>query len=186
MSACTKFNRIGRAYPVLYQVEAIKEILKKSSTRGKSMSPRETAAGHRNGRIGRTSSCIPAITRDVCDPTMVKWCLEILLSFCLKIITYNFFTYFVVYVCVYMWLIVRGIIFFLDILMFMKLRVDLSIARRIWYWLSSTFKMKVGWDNDEVSHCLTILCHRKLRIYTWRVKGVILTIVLEVIFLLYL
>ncbi|XP_022996579.1 uncharacterized protein LOC111491777 [Cucurbita maxima] len=72
MSACAKFNRFGRVYPVLYQAEAIKEILKKSSTRGKSISPREPPAGHRNGRIGRTSSCIPAITKDVCDPTLVK------------------------------------------------------------------------------------------------------------------
>ncbi|XP_038885710.1 uncharacterized protein LOC120076007 isoform X2 [Benincasa hispida] len=65
MNACAKFNKIGRAYPVLYQAEAIKQILKKTS--------KSAVSAHRNGRIGRTSSCIPAITRDVCDnPTMVK------------------------------------------------------------------------------------------------------------------
>ncbi|GMN39998.1 hypothetical protein TIFTF001_009223 [Ficus carica] len=47
MNACSRFNKFGRTYPVLFQAEAIKEILKKNSTstgfssRAKSVSPRE-------------------------------------------------------------------------------------------------------------------------------------------------
>ncbi|XP_059318634.1 uncharacterized protein LOC132069240 [Lycium ferocissimum] len=59
MNACSKFNRIGRAYPVLFQAEAMREILKKS--RGKSLSPRD----NKKGGIARSSSCIPAITKDI-------------------------------------------------------------------------------------------------------------------------
>ncbi|KAI4316092.1 hypothetical protein L6164_024108 [Bauhinia variegata] len=63
MSACVKFNRLGRSYPVLYQAETIKEILKKSSrNRAKSISPRDN--GQNKGGIARSSSCIPAITRE--------------------------------------------------------------------------------------------------------------------------
>uniref|UniRef100_M0ZZQ5 Uncharacterized protein n=1 Tax=Solanum tuberosum TaxID=4113 RepID=M0ZZQ5_SOLTU len=53
MNACSKFNRLGRAYPVLYQAEAMREILKKS---------RDT---QKKGGIARSSSCIPAITKDI-------------------------------------------------------------------------------------------------------------------------
>ncbi|XP_049377774.1 uncharacterized protein LOC125842517 isoform X1 [Solanum stenotomum] len=60
MNACSKFNRLGRAYPVLYQAEAMREILKKS--RAKSLSPRDT---QKKGGIARSSSCIPAITKDI-------------------------------------------------------------------------------------------------------------------------
>ncbi|KAJ8531371.1 hypothetical protein K7X08_026805 [Anisodus acutangulus] len=59
MNACSKFNRLGRAYPVLFQAEAMREILKKS--RGKSLSPRD----NKKGGIARSSSCIPAITKDI-------------------------------------------------------------------------------------------------------------------------
>ncbi|KAK6140908.1 hypothetical protein DH2020_025370 [Rehmannia glutinosa] len=38
VSACAKFNRLGRAYPVLCQAEAMREILR---NRGKSLSPRD-------------------------------------------------------------------------------------------------------------------------------------------------
>lgn len=63
MTACVRFNRLGRSYPVLYQAEAIKEILKKSSrTRAKSTSPRDQKGG-----IERSFSCIPAITREIVD-----------------------------------------------------------------------------------------------------------------------
>jgi hypothetical protein len=64
MTACVRFNWLGRSYPVLYQAEAIKEILKKSSrTRSaKSTSPRD----HKGG-IERSFSCIPAITREIVD-----------------------------------------------------------------------------------------------------------------------
>ncbi|MCD7448179.1 hypothetical protein HAX54_039135 [Datura stramonium] len=60
MNACSKFNRLGRAYPVLFQAEAMREILKKN--RAKSLSPRDT---HKKGGIARSSSCIPAITKDI-------------------------------------------------------------------------------------------------------------------------
>lgn len=66
MSACVRFNRFGRTHPVLYQAEAMREMLKRSSSmegrasRAKSMSPRE-----KKGGIARSSSCIPAITREV-------------------------------------------------------------------------------------------------------------------------
>ncbi|XP_055819319.1 uncharacterized protein LOC129888353 [Solanum dulcamara] len=60
MNACSKFNRLGRAYPVLYQAEAMREILKNS--RAKSLSPRDT---HKKGGIARSSSCIPAITKGI-------------------------------------------------------------------------------------------------------------------------
>ncbi|CAM0880249.1 unnamed protein product [Alopecurus aequalis] len=57
MSVCGQFNRLGRANPVLMQTEAMREILRK---RGNSSSPRDSA-----GRLTRTSSCIPAITKDL-------------------------------------------------------------------------------------------------------------------------
>ncbi|KAH7574277.1 hypothetical protein ACOSP7_008352 [Xanthoceras sorbifolium] len=69
MSACVRFNRFGRTHPVLYQAEAMREILKKSSTiRAKSMSPRDKLqAVPKKGGIARSSSCIPAITKDLSD-----------------------------------------------------------------------------------------------------------------------
>ncbi|KAL3744435.1 hypothetical protein ACJRO7_013662 [Eucalyptus globulus] len=68
MSACMRFNRIERAYPVLYQAEAMRAILKKSSSssggsRAKSISPRDKG-GQKKAAIARSSSCIPAITRE--------------------------------------------------------------------------------------------------------------------------
>lgn len=66
MSACVRFNRFDRTHPVLYQAEAMREILKRSSSmegrasRAKSISPRQNKSG-----IARSSSCIPAITRDI-------------------------------------------------------------------------------------------------------------------------
>ncbi|GAB4837176.1 hypothetical protein Ancab_002087 [Ancistrocladus abbreviatus] len=41
MNDCVKFNRIGRAYPALFQAETVKEILKKRSSycAGKPLSP---------------------------------------------------------------------------------------------------------------------------------------------------
>ncbi|TQD94886.1 hypothetical protein C1H46_019488 [Malus baccata] len=65
MSSCEKFNRLGRAYPVLYQAEAIREIFQKSSRiRAKSMSPRDESVRKSNGGIARSSSCISAINRE--------------------------------------------------------------------------------------------------------------------------
>ncbi|XP_068641977.1 uncharacterized protein [Aristolochia californica] len=68
MSACVRFNRIGRAYPVLYQADAMREILKKSNrgVRGKSSSPRDLG-GPKKSTITRSSSCIPAITKEMAD-----------------------------------------------------------------------------------------------------------------------
>lgn len=64
MNACSKFNRFGRAYPVLFQAEAMREILKKN--RAKSLSPRDPMGnGPKKGGISRSSSCIPAITKDI-------------------------------------------------------------------------------------------------------------------------
>jgi hypothetical protein len=61
MSACARFNKFGRAYPVLSQAEAMRAILKKSAIRAKSISPK----GAQKSGIARSSSCIAAITRDV-------------------------------------------------------------------------------------------------------------------------
>ncbi|CAK9310678.1 unnamed protein product [Citrullus colocynthis] len=69
MSACVRFNKLGRAYPVLFQAEAMREMLKKSRMdgrdgfRAKSLSPRDKAAVQKKGGIARSSSCIPAIIR---------------------------------------------------------------------------------------------------------------------------
>ncbi|GAB2293496.1 hypothetical protein Dimus_027697 [Dionaea muscipula] len=71
MSHCVRFNKLGRAYPVLCQAEAMREILRRrSSSRGarsKSMSPKEKggAAGKKKGGIARSSSCMPALTREM-------------------------------------------------------------------------------------------------------------------------
>ncbi|KAK6912018.1 Protein of unknown function DUF1677, plant [Dillenia turbinata] len=67
ISACVRFNKFGRAYPVLFQAEAMREILKKSKSldervRDKSMP--------KKGGIARSSSCIPAITKDMNDLTL--------------------------------------------------------------------------------------------------------------------
>ncbi|XP_008794167.1 uncharacterized protein LOC103710281 [Phoenix dactylifera] len=67
MSVCVRFNRIGRTHPVLFQAEAMREILRKSRLDGtgataKSRSPTERGSVKRGG-ITRSSSCIPAITK---------------------------------------------------------------------------------------------------------------------------
>ncbi|CAO2186083.1 unnamed protein product [Urochloa humidicola] len=58
MAVCGRFNRVGRANPVLMQTEAMREILRK---RSRSNSPKDHGPG---GVLTRSSSCIPAITRD--------------------------------------------------------------------------------------------------------------------------
>ncbi|KAH6783822.1 DUF1677 family protein [Perilla frutescens var. hirtella] len=67
VSACARFNRLGRAYPVLCQAEAMREILRKN--RAKSLSPRDKGGTNqkRGGGIARSSSCIPAITKEIND-----------------------------------------------------------------------------------------------------------------------
>ncbi|KAH7565299.1 hypothetical protein ACOSP7_020389 [Xanthoceras sorbifolium] len=79
MSACASFNKYGRAYPVLFQAEAMREMLKRSSSRGggvraKSISPRDYnhKGGPIKGGITRSSSCISAITRDMNDFTLAS------------------------------------------------------------------------------------------------------------------
>ncbi|OMO96206.1 hypothetical protein CCACVL1_05036 [Corchorus capsularis] len=72
MNACVRFNRLGRTHPVLYQAEAMREILKKSSSlRGKSVSPRDKN-GPKKGGIARSSSCMPAIAKEIGDRTIVN------------------------------------------------------------------------------------------------------------------
>ncbi|CAA0838510.1 Protein of unknown function (DUF1677 [Striga hermonthica] len=65
--ACAGFNRVGRAFPVLCQAEAMREILRNS--RAKSLSPRDRGGTSNNDKSGtkcgilRSSSCIPAISK---------------------------------------------------------------------------------------------------------------------------
>ncbi|KAK1314769.1 hypothetical protein QJS10_CPA06g00794 [Acorus calamus] len=71
MGACIRFNKFGRAYPVLGQAEAMREMLKRNNYRSKSNSPRERGGGGGGGGakkaaiISRSTSCIPAIMEDV-------------------------------------------------------------------------------------------------------------------------
>ncbi|RRT49427.1 hypothetical protein B296_00050428 [Ensete ventricosum] len=67
MSVCVRFNRIGRTHPVLYQADAMRELLRKSSRaeRGQSSSPRDREGVKKKGGIARSSSCIPAITKEI-------------------------------------------------------------------------------------------------------------------------
>ncbi|KAI3416937.1 uncharacterized protein J3R85_014926 [Psidium guajava] len=66
MKACAKFKKI-RASPALFQASAMREILKKSTVRAKSLSPRDPEGQKRVGVITRSSSCISAITKDLND-----------------------------------------------------------------------------------------------------------------------
>lgn len=70
LSACAKFKRI-RAFPALAQADAMRQILKKSTLRAKSLSPRDTqeALARKMAKpgIARSSSCIPAITQNIND-----------------------------------------------------------------------------------------------------------------------
>ncbi|CAN1784921.1 hypothetical protein LINPERHAP1_LOCUS16706 [Linum perenne] len=64
MSACVRFNKIGRVYPVLYQADAVREILKKKKNNGFLSGGKGGGGG--GGGLARSSSCIPAIaTRDL-------------------------------------------------------------------------------------------------------------------------
>lgn len=65
VSACARFNHLGRAYPVLCQAEAMRDILRKN--RAKSLSPRDKGGTNqiKRGGIARSSSCIPAITKEI-------------------------------------------------------------------------------------------------------------------------
>lgn len=65
MSACVKFNKYGRAFPVLVQAQAMKEMLKKSKFDGRrvmSFNPRGTHNdNNKKGALARSSSCIPQL-----------------------------------------------------------------------------------------------------------------------------
>ncbi|CAN4098326.1 unnamed protein product [Withania somnifera] len=72
MSTHSKFNKFGRAYPVLYQAEAMREMLKKSTREGrgvlraKTFSPRDKNVTKKGATgIARSASCIPAITKEI-------------------------------------------------------------------------------------------------------------------------
>ncbi|KAJ8480270.1 hypothetical protein OPV22_023997 [Ensete ventricosum] len=62
MSVCVRFNRIGRTHPVLFQADAMREILRKSSRGRRAQSNRESL---RKGSITRSSSCIPDIANEI-------------------------------------------------------------------------------------------------------------------------
>ncbi|CAH8378856.1 unnamed protein product [Eruca vesicaria subsp. sativa] len=64
MSACLRFNKLGREYPALFQAEAMRDMLRKC-TRSQSMSSKPMSSIHNKPAISRTSSCIPAINRDL-------------------------------------------------------------------------------------------------------------------------
>ncbi|KAL8139459.1 hypothetical protein V2J09_005480 [Rumex salicifolius] len=67
MGHCMRFNKLGRAYPVLCQAQAMREMLKKSGSRARaqSMSPKDHKKGPRPGAIPRSSSCMPALAREM-------------------------------------------------------------------------------------------------------------------------
>ncbi|GAA0169737.1 hypothetical protein LIER_24153 [Lithospermum erythrorhizon] len=65
MDTCARFNKFGRAFPVLSQAEAMRQMLKRShSLRAKSISPRDRNVPKKGG-IARSSSCIPFVTREI-------------------------------------------------------------------------------------------------------------------------
>ncbi|XP_021294984.1 uncharacterized protein LOC110424685 [Herrania umbratica] len=79
MNTCARFNKFGRAYPALLTAEAMREILRKGSRlegkgslRAKSISPRDTRGAQKKGGIARSSSCIPAITREMNNLTVAN------------------------------------------------------------------------------------------------------------------
>lgn len=68
MNACFRFNKFGRAYPVLSQAQAMREMFKKSvSLDGRGFRANSDKSVQKKGQIARSSSCIPAITREIHD-----------------------------------------------------------------------------------------------------------------------
>ncbi|KAI4355592.1 hypothetical protein L6164_004350 [Bauhinia variegata] len=73
MNACVRFNKYGRAFPVLFQAEAMKEMLKKNKLEGRLRGKSRDKGGPKKlGGIARSSSCIPAITREMNDLTIAN------------------------------------------------------------------------------------------------------------------
>ncbi|KAL1212685.1 hypothetical protein V5N11_034453 [Cardamine amara subsp. amara] len=66
MSACAKFNKLGRSYPALYQADAVKEMLKKRSKKI------VKATSSEKGGLARSSSCMPALAKEFKDRALVN------------------------------------------------------------------------------------------------------------------
>lgn len=67
MGACARFNKLGRSYPLLYQAEAVKEMLKKRSRK----IVRDTKSSEKGG-LSRSSSCMPALAKELKDRALVN------------------------------------------------------------------------------------------------------------------
>ncbi|WVZ79822.1 hypothetical protein U9M48_027354 [Paspalum notatum var. saurae] len=72
MGVCKRFNGFGRTHPVLFQAEAMREILRRRAKLGtrsrSSINPREVRereVGGGGAGIARSSSCMPFITDEV-------------------------------------------------------------------------------------------------------------------------
>ncbi|KAJ1259530.1 hypothetical protein BS78_10G163400 [Paspalum vaginatum] len=72
MGVCKRFNGFGRTHPVLFQAEAMREILRRRAKLGprsrSSINPREVRERQvvvGSGGIARSSSCMPFITDEV-------------------------------------------------------------------------------------------------------------------------
>ncbi|MBA0695707.1 hypothetical protein Goari_002316 [Gossypium aridum] len=78
MNRCAKFNKFGREYPALLTAEAMRDILRKGSRlegkslRAKTFSHRDNKGAQNKGGIARSSSCIPAIIREMNDLTVAN------------------------------------------------------------------------------------------------------------------
>lgn len=76
MGVCKRFNGFGRTHPVLFQAEAMREILRRRAKLGprsrSSINPREARGGGSTGGIARSSSCMPFITDEHNDRVWTK------------------------------------------------------------------------------------------------------------------
>ncbi|KAJ3693865.1 hypothetical protein LUZ60_009345 [Juncus effusus] len=71
VSVCVKFNRLGRTQPVLSQAQAMRDIFRKRSQ--SATSPEGRGYNNMNkGGIARSSSCIPAISKDFTKSASMK------------------------------------------------------------------------------------------------------------------
>ncbi|TVU07842.1 hypothetical protein EJB05_41212, partial [Eragrostis curvula] len=75
MGVCKRFNGFGRTHPVLFQAEAMREILRRRAKLGprsrSSINPREVRAKAASGGFARSSSCMLFIT-DECNDDRVS------------------------------------------------------------------------------------------------------------------